>query len=308
MVACISYWSPFASSSAKHGHSAPANQLNRHFTSAPKDLFHSHSVKEGLWNVAKVVSVVAFATLSVVIFVGVSMTTPTQAIWACLGILLATSPVSSFYSWLDQKAQIHNICATRYEKIEKIHNDLKALSPSELHSAFQREGVDPSLIEHMHEMKNGLSDLSIGLAHLIFWKQRGQSLFEEAKAKQKNVHGSGDKDFKKKVRMQCHELCSTASAANIRAAYHRAILLRPYTQKTLHDIGSWKIRSAEDFYLKCAYNDLRPVSFFKFHNKAAPPITAEETLEPFSILNQAHAGGRDSVLAALSHRILRELT
>lgn len=246
-----------------------SNRLNHIFTLAPPDLARSHGHREALWNTAKVISIVGYLALAGTAFVTTSLFAPSYILLTTFAAFLSMPVAVNAYSFAHEKSEDHALGRQKFKRIAEIHNQLDQLSPDQLQEAYAVYGLYNWRIQNFQDLKEGFTELSVGLATLMYLTERAQELFQRHKQVVEQIKANENPQFSYLRMQEAHYLQQAFLANWVHAAYTRALLTNPYSQKTLDDFGSLTKIPPEIYALEKLYGKTLPVFVFKESERPA---------------------------------------
>lgn len=247
----------------------PSNtdRLNGALTIVPHQLARSHAKKESLWNFAKAADVFGYMGLSASAFIGTAIFFPHMILPVTLGVFVAMPTAVKGFQYADNAAAEHMAQKNRNERIAEIQAELDSLSHSELRYRFAQAGIDESRID---DYEGGLSELTTGLATLLYLCEATHSLFEKYQESLAALKTESISSYRTLLMREAHSWGRAALASRIHASYMHGLLHHPLYQKTLDDIGTLTNVSPENYALESLY--ARKPSVFVFKDDTSSPL------------------------------------
>jgi len=256
----------------------PAAVPNQAICFSPEKASKDHAQKVFLWNLAKKASLVGFFAISGVAFVGVSLFAPQFTIPTLITILVVSNGASDAFSFAQDKESEHTLEKKKNARIAAIKAELDALEPGELAYRFEICGISPRRIKHAVDLQDGIKSLIPGVATLLYYCERVKQIYEERRELLEKIHDNASKEMMR----QAFYLERAGMGAQINAAFIFGLLNDPFNSKTLDEIGTIPLVSAEHYALERLYD--RSSDVFIFNEKGRSSLRESD----FNTLHAPH--------------------
>lgn len=278
-----------------------AQPLNQRFTVAPQDLLTSNNRWSNFWSVAKVVSLVALATISVAVIAATTVWSPENIFFVAVVFTTALQFAGSMTSFFNEKIQHCDQQAAKYKRITEIYDDLIKKSPAQLEQLFNKNGVHRFEINQLAKVNGGLKTLASGLAHLMYTNETTAELMKQTKEHSKLARSETDLSVKRSYAYRAFLYDQAAIISRIHAAYDHGLLMQPFSQKQLSDIGSVQERELQTICLDQLYGGEDAI--FRFHDKKHKPLEGALLSKSMQEVAKNPHGGATTALREISRKL-----
>jgi hypothetical protein len=248
---------------------APAPSLNRYVTERPDQAAAACARKEVLWRVAAAVSIAAFLVLSAAATLATGVLAPIYLPVTAVALFSVTPIGVQLHSWLSSQSMLAQ--NNREVEADAAAEWKKLTAPSHIEEALRRIEVNPRSLPHLDRVKSAV-------ARCLYWKEAAPKKLDAQIAKL-TAQAAKNRDPERLAEMRDEILLlrDQKLICKVKAAYMRALILRPTIQKDISDVCSLELRGFGDRAIANHFGDETTANaFIRFKDKTMGTISLKE--------------------------------